>query len=302
MEKVSLSTEGPLISPIIYSFWRWMEDPEGLSSSFIEKKLNTCIDLGINTFDHADIYGHYNVEELFGKVIKQKSIKREDIIISTKCGINIIDAARPQYRIKHYDTSREHIFKSVKKSLSNLKTDYIDILLLHHPDLLIDPEETALALTDLVKEGLVRYVGVANFTIHQHQLLQSRLSIPIVGNHIELNLLKTQAITDGTIDFIKQQKSNILAWAPLAGGRLLDQNDESSFNIRNTLKKIAAKYNINEEQLAITWLLKLGALPIVGTNSLQRIKNATSAVSINIDRQDWYEIYFAAINTSNRVS
>jgi predicted oxidoreductase len=107
-------------------------------------------------------------------------------------------------------------------------------------------------------------------------------------------------ITDGTIDFIKQQYSRPLAWSPLAGGRLLDANDESTYNIRAALKKIALNYNINEEQLAIAWLLKLGALPIVGTNSVERIRNATSAVSIQLDRQDWYEIYFAATNSTHR--
>ena len=299
MEKVQLSDKGPLVSPIIYSFWRWMEDPEGVSYQSIEKKINFCIELGINTFDHADIYGNYQVEELFGKAIKQKSFKRDDIVISTKCGINPISDARPQYRVRHYDCSREHIFKSVKKSLANLQTAYIDILLLHHPDPLTDAGETADALTDLVKQGLVRFVGVANFTAHQQRLLKSRLQIPIVTNHIELNLLKTQAITDGTIDFLKQQYSCPLAWSPLAGGRLLDQNDESSYNIRVTLRKIAAKYHINEEQLAIAWLIKLGALPVVGTNKLQRIKNAATAVNVILDRQDWYEIYFAALNTNN---
>jgi predicted oxidoreductase len=298
MEKIQLSDNGPMVSPILYSFWRWKEDPKGLSYQSIEKKINICIDHGINTFDHADMYGNYQVEELFGKAIKQKSFRREDIVISTKCGLNVVNAARPQFRIRHYDSSRQHILKSVKQSLHNLKTDYIDILLLHHPDLLMDADETVSALTEVVRKGFVRYVGVANFTVHQHSLLKSRLTIPIVTNHIELNLLNTKAITDGTIDFIKQQYSRPLAWAPLAGGRLLDQNDPSSFNIRAILKKIAAKYRINEEQLAIAWLLKLGALPIVGSNNVQRIKNATSAVKINIERQDWYEIYFAAINTT----
>jgi len=110
--------------------------------------------------------------------------------------------------------------------------------------------------------------------------------------------LNTKPITDGTIDFIKQQYSRPLAWAPLAGGKLLDNNDPTTFNIRNTLKAVAKKYSVNEEQLAIAWLLKTGALPIVGTNSLQRIKNATSAVNIELNKQDWYEIYFSAINTN----
>jgi predicted oxidoreductase len=163
-------------------------------------------------------------------------------------------------------------------------------------DILMEADETASAITTLVKRGLIKYFGVANFTVHQHQLLQSRLSIPIITNHLELNLLNTKPITDGTLDFIKQQYSRPLAWAPLAGGKLGDQNDVTSFHIANTLKRIAEEYAVNEEQLAIAWLLKLGALPIVGSNNMNRIKNAASAVSINLDRQHWYEIYFSAIH------
>lgn len=297
MEKISLGENGPEVSPVIYSFWRALEDPDGISYKTVQAKLHACLDLGITTFDHADIYGNYQIESLFGKAIKESKIKREDIVLSTKCGINIVDSSRPEYRTRFYDSSPEHINKSVERSLQNLGTDYIDILLLHHPDPLMDADETASALTTLVRRGIVKHVGVANFTVHQHQLLQSRLSIPIITNHLELNLLNVKSITDGTIDFIKQQYSRPLAWSPLAGGRLEDKNDESTFNIRFTLKRIANNYGINEEQLAIAWLLKLGALPIVGTNSITRIKNATTAVNINLDKQDWYEIYFSAVNT-----
>jgi len=298
MNKVYLGENGPEVSPVIYSFWRAMEDPDGISYETIKSKLIACLELGITTFDHADSYGNYKVEELFGKALKEVSVKREDIVISTKCGINLVSEARPNYKIRHYDSSPEAIFKSVSQSLKNLQTDYIDILLLHHPDPLMDADETASALTQLVNKGTVKYVGVVDFTVHQHQLLQSRLSIPIITNHLEFNLLNTKPLTDGTIDFIKQQYSRPLAWAPLAGGKLLDDNDASTFNIRSTLKHIAANYKINEEQLAIAWLLKVGALPIVGTNSLKRIKNATTAVDIKLDRQDWFEIYFAATNTT----
>ncbi len=297
MEKISLGENGPEVSPVIYSFWRALEDPDGISYKTVQAKLHACLDLGITTFDHADIYGNYQIESLFGKAIKESKIKREDIVLSTKCGINILDASRPEYRTRFYDSSPEHINKSIERSLQNLGTDYIDILLLHHPDPLMDADETASALTTLVRRGIVKHVGVANFTVHQHQLLQSRLSIPIITNHLELNLLNVKSITDGTIDFIKQQYSRPLAWSPLAGGRLEDINDESTFNIRSTLKRIANNYGINEEQLAIAWLLKLGALPIVGTNSITRIKNATTAVDVNLDKQDWYEIYFSAVNT-----
>ena len=297
MEKICLGENGPEVSPVIYSFWRALEDPDGISYKTVQAKLHACLDLGITTFDHADIYGNYQIESLFGKAIKESKIKREDIVLSTKCGINIIDSSRPEYRTRFYDSSPDHINKSVERSLQNLGTDYIDILLLHHPDPLMDADETASALTTLVKKGTIKHVGVANFTVHQHQLLQSRLSIPIITNHLELNLLNVKSITDGTIDFIKQQYSRPLAWSPLAGGRLEDKNDEFTFNIRSTLKRIAANYNVNEEQLAIAWLLKLGALPIVGTNSISRIKNATTAVNVNLDKQDWYEIYFSALNT-----
>lgn len=296
MKKVHLGENGPEVSQIIYSFWRAMEDPDGITYDTVKSKLLWCLKEGINTFDHADLYGDYQVEKLFGKAWKEVSVKREDLVLSTKCGIRQVSASRPENRIRHYDSSPEHIFKSVETSLKNLQTDYLDILLLHHPDPLLDADETASALTKLVNKGTVKYVGVADFTVHQHQLLQSRLSIPIITNHLEFNLLNTKAINDGTLDFIKQQYSRPLAWAPLAGGKLLDENDSSTLTIRNTLKNIAVKYSVNEEQLAIAWLLKTGALPIVGTNSLQRIKNATSAVNIELDKQDWYEIYFAAQN------
>jgi predicted oxidoreductase len=298
MKKVFLGENGPEVSSVIYSFWRAMEDPDGISYETIKSKLTACLNEGITTFDHADIYGDYQVEQLFGKALKEVSVKREDIVISTKCGIIQVSASRPQNRIRHYDSSPEHIYKSVERSLKNLGTDYIDILLIHHPDPLMDADETASALTKLVNKGTVRFVGVVDFTVHQHQLLQSRLSIPIITNHLEFNLLNMEPVTNGTIDFIKQQYSRPLAWAPLAGGKLLDENDPSTFNIRSTLKNISARYNINQEQLAIAWLLKTGALPILGTNSLQRIRNATSAVDVNLERQDWYEIYFSAVNTA----
>lgn len=300
MEKVALGENGPLVSSIIYSFWRTMEDPDGVTHETIQSKLKACLNLGITTFDHADIYGNYQVEELFGRALKELKVPREELVISTKCGINNVDSRRPQYRTHHYDSSPEHITRSVEQSLRNLGLDYLDILLLQKYDPLMDADETASVLTKLVHKGLVKHIGVADFTVHQHQLLQSRLSIPIITNHLELSLLKTSPISDGTIDFIKEQYSKPLAWAPLAGGRLIDPNDEETINIRTTLKRIAANYNINEEQLAIAWLLKLGALPIIGTNSLNRIKNATSAVNINIDRQDWYEIYLSAQNLQKK--
>jgi predicted oxidoreductase len=297
MKKVHLSENGPLVSPVIYSFWRAMQDPDGVSYVTIKSKLKICLELGINTFDHADIYGNYQVEKLFGAALKEAGVRREDLVISTKCGINIVDAARPAYRTRHYDNSPGHITQSVEQSLIHLQTDYIDILLLHHYDHLLNADETASALTRLVKSGKVRHIGVANFTVHQHRLLQSRLGLPIITNHLEFNLLKPAPLTDGTIDYLKEHYSKPLAWAPLAGGRLLDKNDEATFNIRSTLQRIAGNRGVSEEQVAIAWLLKAGALPVLGTNRISSIRSAVAAVNITLDQQDWYDLYFSAIHS-----
>lgn len=297
MEKVYLSENGPEISQIIYSFWRAEEEESQLTAKGVEEKVHKCLELGVNTFDHADHYGHYSIENLFGKVLQEKSIRRDEVVISTKCGLAGFD--RKDGATPYYDNSAENIRRSAESSLRNLKTDYIDIFLLEQFDPLADPDETASALTELVVKGYVRHIGVANFSVHQHQLLSTRLSLPIVTNHLEFNLHRVQPLFDGTIDFIRQQYSKPLAWAPLAGGRLLTAYDHRTLNVRQALQRLAAKYEINEEQLAIAWILQAGALPIVGTNNYQRLLNATSAVSITLERKDWYEIYFAARPDSN---
>ncbi|WP_149241573.1 aldo/keto reductase [Dyadobacter sp. 32] len=286
MKKISISDSGPKVSEAIYGFWRWTDEGAPTTSQ-IEKTINLCLDLGINTFDHADVYGNLTIEEHFGKIIQSKSFKREDIVLFSKCGIR---KSTDGY-LEYYDTSRDHIINSVNGSLKRLKTDYLDIFLLHHSDFLADPEETAGALAEVVKSGKVRHIGVANFSVFQHQLLASYLRIPIVTNHIELNLMNTSAIEDGRIDFIKQSFSKPLAWAPLAGGKILNGTDEKAVRLRAKLEDIGKKYNANIEQTAVAWLMKLGTLPIIGSLSESRIRNAASASDVKLTREDWYEIY-----------
>ncbi|TLV00224.1 aldo/keto reductase [Dyadobacter luticola] len=288
MKKVSLSDSGPKVSEAIYGFWRWT-DEGAVTTSQIEKTINLCLDLGINTFDHADIYGDFTIEEHFGKIIQNKSFKREDIVLFSKCGIR---KSADKY-LTYYDTSREHIMNSINGSLKRLKTDYLDIFLLHQSDFLSDPEETAGALAEIVTSGKAKHIGVANFTVFQHQLLASYLRIPIVTNHIELNLMNTSAIEDGRIDFIKQSFSKPLAWAPLAGGKILNGTDEKAVRLRAKLEEVSKKYNANIEQTAVAWLMKLGTLPIIGSLSEARIRNGASASDIALTREDWYEIYQA---------
>ena len=265
MKKVSLSDSGPKVSEAIYGFWRWTDEGAPTTTQ-IEKTINLCLELGINTFDHADVYGNLTIEEHFGKIIQSKSFRREDIVLFSKCGIRKSEDGYLEY----YDTSREHIINSVNGSLKRLKTDYLDIFLLHHSDFLADPEETAGALAEVVKSGKVKHIGVANFSVFQHQLLASYLRIPIVTNHIELNLMNTTAIEDGRIDFIKQSFSKPLAWAPLAGGKILNGTEEKVVRLRAKLEEIGKKYDANIEQTAVAWLMKLGTLPIIGSLSEAR--------------------------------
>ena len=293
MDKIYLSDVGPKVSPAIYGFWRWSTEVDNTTAT-MEKIINLCLELGINTFDHADEYGSWKSEEVFGKAMAQKSFKREDIVLFTKCGLNIPNPGNPDIRIKHYNTSKEHIVQSLDNSLRKLKTDYIDIFLLDHLDPISNLEETALVLDQLRSAGKIKNIGVANFTVFQHQLLASYLRTPIVTNHIELNLLNTAALDNGQLDYIKQKYMRPLVSAPLAGGRIETGTDKLAIRLQQKLEDIGKKYDANVESTAVAWLIKLGALPIIGSTNEQRIRNIVDAFSVNLDRQDWYELYAAS--------
>lgn len=292
MQKIYLSDSGPKVSPAIYGFYRW--EGNDINASKMESIINLCLELGINTFDHADIYGGYQCEELFGNIISSKSIKREDIVLFTKCGVNIPHANRPDVKVKYYDTSREHILKSLDNSLRKLKTEYVDIFLLDHLDPLSNLEETAVTLTQLKESGKVKNIGISNFSVFQHQLLAAYLRTPIVTNYIELNLLNTSALDNGQVDYIKQRYMRPLASSPLAAGRIENGTDEIAVRVRKKLMQIAQKYNADIESIAVAWLVKSGALPLIGTLNEQRIKNIVNSFAIDLDRQDWYELYAAS--------
>jgi predicted oxidoreductase len=289
MKKVYLSDSGPKVSEAIYGFWRW-ENLENTPAK-MEQIINLCLELGINTFDHADIYGDSIIEEQFGKIIANKTFKREDIVLFSKCGIRKANNGKLSY----FDNSHNYIVSSVESSLKKLKTDYLDIFLLNQSDFLADPEQTAMTLADIVNTGKVKHIGVANFTAFQHQLLASYLTIPIVTNHIELNLMNISAIEDGRLDFIKQSFSKPLAWAPLAGGDILEGKEGKSAVLKTKLEAVGKKYEANVEQTAVAWLMQLGTLPIIGSLSEARIRNAASASDIKLSREDWYDIYQTSV-------
>jgi|SRR5690554_435857 len=295
MQKVYLSDAGPKVSPAVYGFYRW-NNISNISTT-MEEIVNLCLDLGINTFDHGDSYGSYHCEEAFGELLAKNKINRQDVVLFTKCGLKSVSPDQPDVRINHYNSSAEHIVKSVEASLTKLRTDYIDIFLLDHLDPISDLEKTAQALENLHKSGKIKNFGVANFSVFQHQLLATYLSLPIVTNHIELNLLNSEALDNGQLDYIKQRYMRPMASSPLAAGRIATGTDEQATRVREKLEEIAGKYNADFESLAIAWLIRLGALPLIGTTDTQRIRKITKAFDIELDHQDWYDLY----NTSRGI-
>ena len=293
MEKIYLSDAGPKVSPAIYGFYRWSEEIQDPATT-MERIINLCLELGINTFDLAPWYAGYQCESLLGQAIRQKSVRREDLVLFTKCGLRIPHPSQPDVRIRHYDSSSQHIKQSLESSLRNLRTDYIDIFLLDHLDPVSNLEETAITLRNLKESGKVKNIGVANFSVFQHQLLASYLKFPIVTNHIELNLLNTSALDNGQIDYIKQRYMRPLVSSPLAAGRISGSTDKKAIAVRIQLEQLAEKYNADIESIAVAWLVKLGALPLIGTTEEQRIRNIINAFKIDLDHQDWYALYNAS--------
>lgn len=296
MQQIYLSDSGPKVSQAIYGFYRWNDIEDAPAT--MDRVVNLCLELGINSFDHADIYGNYQCEVLFGEALKRKSFKRQDVVLFSKCGLRVPHPSQPDVRIKHYDTSSKHILASVEASLRRLQTDYLDIFLLNHLDPISNLEETAFTLEQLRESGKVKNIGVVNFSVFQHQLLASYLRIPIVTNHIELNLLNTAALDNGQLDYIKQRYMRPLASAPLAGGRIAHGADMLAVHMREKLQEVAARYNSDIESIAVAWLVKLGALPLIGTTNEQRMRNIAQAFSIDLNHQDWYELYAASRNVS----
>ncbi len=289
MKKIYMGDTGLKVSPAVYGFYRWDDVKD--TRATLKKIVNLCLELGINTFDHADSYGGYQCEGLFGELLAEKAFKREDVVIFTKCGLRIPNAQNSDIRTKHYNTSGSHIAKSVEESLKRLKTDYIDIFLLDRIDPISNLEETALTLEKLADSGKIKNIGIANFSVFQHQLLSSYLRKPIVTNHIEFNLLKTQALDNGQLDYIKQKYMQALASAPLAEGEIASGTGIQATRVREKLEELSGKYNADIEALAVAWLVKLGAIPLIGTTNEQRIKNIANSFSIDLDHQDWYELY-----------
>jgi predicted oxidoreductase len=294
--RVKMAAGGPEVSRLAYGVWRMLKDPDGTDVQRILARIQTCLDCGITTFDHADIYGGYRCEEAFGAALRTSPGLRQRMELVTKCGIMLVDPARPQNRLKHYDYSRQHIVESVERSLRNLATDYVDVLLLHRPSPLLDPDEVAEALHLLVGQGKVRHVGVSNFTPAQLDMLASRLTVPLVTHQVELHPLRLEPFLDGTLDQCLQRRISPMAWSPLAGGRLVRGQGEAEVRVLAVLQELASKYGAEPDQLLFAWLLRHPSriIPVLGTNRPERITSAARALSVQLEVQDWFAVWSAS--------
>lgn len=294
METIKLTQDGPVFSRIIQGFWRLMD--WNLSIHESRYFLNEIIEYGITTFDHADIYGDYRCENVFGEMFINAGIPRSKVQLVTKCGIKLVSSQRPDHKIKSYDTGYEHIIRSVDNSLKNLKTDYIDVLLIHRPDPLMNADEVASAFDYLKQSGKVLYFGVSNFTPGQMELLQSRLSFPLVTNQIEYSLLNLEAQDSGLLDYLQRINIYPMIWSPFAGGRIFNQEDHALQKVHEVLSTLAMEKGCGIDQLILAWILRHPArpLPILGTGKLERIKSAVKSLGIHLTREEWFMVLKSA--------
>ncbi|WNZ27034.1 aldo/keto reductase [Leptolyngbya sp. NK1-12] len=295
ISQIALYPETLSLSRLILGVWRmveWQQSPQETLSL-----IQQCVDLGITTFDHADLYGDYNCEGLFGDALKLNPASRSRIQLVTKCGIKLVSKNRPEHKIKHYDTSYNHILQSVEHSLQQLHTDYLDLLLIHRPDPLMDADQVAAAFTELKQSGKVQYFGVSNFSPSQFDLLASRLDFPLVTNQIEISVMHLDAFTDGTLEHLQRLRAAPMAWSPLGGGQLFG-NSPKAVRLQKALAAVAQQLDATLDQVALAWLLVHPSriLPILGTGNLNRIESATKAEQLNLTREQWFSIWTASTN------
>jgi predicted oxidoreductase len=294
MQKIKLNNN-VTISQIIHGHWRL--DKWDLSKHQLANLINQCIEIGITTFDHADIYGNYTCENIFGEALKTNKNIRNNIQIITKCGVKLAMHKFPDRKINTYDYSYDHIISSVENSLRNFNTDYIDLLLLHRPAPLLNPNEVAKAFNQLINTGKVLSFGVSNFTPYEFSVLQKSTDHKLVTNQIELSPYCLEHFENHNIDFLLKEQIRPMAWSPIAGGKIMNPIDKKSDRIHATLKEIANELNIkNIDTIIYSWLLKhpIGILPIVGSGKISRIKNAVDALNIQLTDEQWYRIYIAS--------
>ena len=290
--RITTREGGPEFSRIVAGMWRMTE--WGMSVEQRVALVEQCLEMGVTTFDHADIYGDYGVETLFGEALHLQPSLRDRIELVSKCGIKLRSQKHPQHTIQHYDTTAGHIVASAENSLRQLHTDHLDLLLIHRPDPLMDFDEVAEAFTRLQREGKVKHVGVSNFTRHQFESLNRRVAL--ATNQVELSPLYTAPMFDETLDGLQDLRIAPMAWSPLGGGRLFGQDDARALEVRAVVQEIAERMDKPFASVVFAWIMQHPSrpLPLTGSGRIAAIRDAVSATTFQLERGDWFRILRAA--------
>ncbi|ELI1841386.1 aldo/keto reductase family oxidoreductase [Vibrio fluvialis] len=293
--KVTIASQGPEFSELVQGYWRLGE--WGMTAQERLTFLKQHLELGITTVDHADIYGNYECEQLFGEALALEPSLREQLQIVTKCDIKLCSAKFPERKINHYDTSAAHIYQSVNNSLERLHVNEIDVLLIHRPDVLMDADEVAEAFTELHKVGKVKHFGVSNFSPAQFELLQSRLGKPLVTNQVEINPLNFDVAHDGTLDQMQMLRTRPMAWSCLGGGAIFNGDSEQAQRVCAVLEELREELGAESiDQVIYAWVRALPSkpLPIIGSGKIERVQAAVDALDLTLSREQWYRVWVAS--------
>ncbi len=277
-----------LFSKIIAGTMTWGYWGKNLDKNQMIELMNSCIETGITTFDHADIYGGYTTEAAFGNAFGESRIDRNTIQLISKCGIQLPSNNR-NTKIHHYDYSKSHIIWSAEQSLKNLKTEYLDLFLLHRPSPLMQVDEIAEAIEKLKSEGKILDFGVSNFTPIQTDLIQTKIKVNY--NQIEFSATHFEPMFDGSLDYMQTHNIKPLCWSPM--GSIFKKNDEKSVRVKNLATKLSSKYNVEIDVLLLAWILKhpAGILPVFGTADKTRITNLIKATEVEMELEDWFAFW-----------
>ena len=272
---------------------RWGSWGTKMPPTKMASMINTCVELGVTTFDHADIYGNYTTEREFGDALILSGIPRDKVQIITKCGVIKPCAEKPGFKISHYNTSKRHIIESVEQSLENFNCDYIDLMMINRPSPIMNYREMAEAFQTLNESGKVREFGTVNFP--PDQIRAMRRYYPIVANQSELSITNLTPLFDGTIDTCTTYDMMPMSWSPLGGGSIYT-NTKAGEKLEARLQKQADKYDWSLADMALLFLLHhpAGIIPVINQSKAEKMKEATDLLDVTLSNEQWFEILIAA--------
>ncbi len=282
------------LSPIVAGTMNWGIWDKNLPASEMAHMIHLCLENGISTFDHADIYGSYTTEATFGEGFVQSGIPREKIQLISKCGIQHI-APNRENKVKHYNYDKDYIIWSAEQSLKNLKTDYLDVLLLHRPSPLMQADEIAEAVDRLKSEGKILDFGLSNFTASQTELIRQKTAVSY--NQIQFSATHFDPMLDGSFDYMQLHGIRPMSWNPL--GTVFREDNEQTRRLKKLFAGLVDKYHFGADTIMLAWIMQhpAGVIPVAGTVNVARIQALMKAVELKLDREDWFAIWAESMGT-----